>query len=334
MATVYKRGDTWWVRFQWNGQEIRKSARTTSKGEAREYLASLQAQYRAISLGGRPRTTFDAAAVMFIEEHVSKKELSTIRFYQARLRVLSEAFSGKYLDEIDKKTIADFEARQAKRVSASTLKQYRATMSGLFRVALRHDLVETNPCRSLDPITVRNARYRFLSQAEWKTLRAALKEPLLSIAELSVLRGMRCGEILALRWDDLDATRDLISMAKTKGGMPRVIPMEAAFEVFKRQPTRRGLVFPGARGFGMSVAEVTRAVNQAARDAQIKDFTFHDLRHTFASWYVQNGGDMYRLQVLLGHTGPAMTQRYAHLRVEDLRNVAQKEAHRTRDFSS
>lgn len=73
MATVYRRGDTWWVRFQWNGQEIRKSAQTALEGEAREYLAQIQEQYRKISLGGRPRTTFDAAAVRFIEEHVSQK---------------------------------------------------------------------------------------------------------------------------------------------------------------------------------------------------------------------------------------------------------------------
>lgn len=334
MATVYRRGDTWWVRFQWNGQEIRKSSRTTLKGQAREYLAELQEQYRRISLGGRPRTTFDAAAVRYIQEHVATKSLSTIRFYQNRLRVLTAHFGGKYLDEIDRKTIAAFEAVQAKRVAASTLKQYRVTLSGIFRIAMRHDLVDTNPCRGLDTIKVDNARYRFLNKAEWAKLKDAMPEPHKSISELSVLRGMRCGEILALRWDDLDANLDLITMPKTKAGTPRVVPMEAAFDVFKRQPTRRGLVFPGKRGFGLSVVEVTRLVNGIARTAKIKDFTFHDLRHTFASWYVQNGGDMYRLQVLLGHKTPSMTQRYAHLRVDDLRDASQKSARGTRDFSA
>ena len=332
MATVYRRGDTWWVRFQWNGQEIRKSARTTVKGEAREYLAQIQEQYRKLSLGGRPRVTFDAAAVQYIEEHVAKKEVGTIRAYQQCLKVLSETFSGKYLDEIDRKAIAAFEAKHGKRVAASTLHHYRAALSGLFKVALRHDQVERNPCRDLDPIEIRNARYRFLTAKEWGVLKKALKEPLLSIAELSVLRGMRCGEILALTWDDLDASRDEIRLRTSKNHMPRVLPMEEAFDVFQRQPGRRGLVFPGARGFGESVAEVTRAVNQAARDAKILDFTFHDLRHTFASWYVQKGGDLYRLQILLGHKTPAMTQRYAHLRVDDLRLVAQNPAHGTRDF--
>lgn len=326
MASVYKRGDTWWVRFQWNGEEIRRSARTSAKGEAREYLATLQAQYRLLSLGGRPRVTFDAAAVRYLEEHVSKKQGNTIRGYQTCLRVLSGAFSGKHLDEITRKAIAGFEAEQSKRVAPATLKIYRACLSGIFKTALRHDQVESNPCRDLDPIEVRNARYRFLTAAEWAVLRAALREPLRSIAEISILRGMRCGEILALTWADLDAARDEIRIRTSKNHLPRVLPMEGAFDVFKRQPSRKGLVFPGAKGFGESVAEVTRQINQAARDAKIPDFTFHDCRHTFASWYVQSGGDLYKLQLILGHKSPLMTQRYAHLRVDDLRVGAQKPA--------
>ena len=100
MASVYKRGTTYWVRFQWRGQEVRKSARTASKREAREYLQELQAQYRRIDLGGRPRITFDQAAIQFIEEEVSGKKLSTIRFYQDCVKALAAEFSGTYLDEV------------------------------------------------------------------------------------------------------------------------------------------------------------------------------------------------------------------------------------------
>lgn len=332
MATVYKRGSVWWVRFQWNGQEIRQSARTTVKSEAREYLAELQQSYRQLTLTGRPRVTFEQAAVSYMEEHVSRKKLSTIAFYQQCLRALNAEFGGQYLDQVTRAKIAVFEAKQSKRVSASKVKHYRATLSGLFKVALRHDWVDRNPCRDLDPIEVRNARHRYLSEAEWKTLKAALPDPLSGIAEVSILRGMRLGEILALEWRDLNFLSDEITIRDSKNNRPRVIPMEGAADVFRRQPTGGRFVFRTGTGRALRVDNVSRAVNRVAREAGIKDFTFHDLRHTYASWYVQRGGELYRLQLILGHKGPAMTQRYTHLRVDDLREVAQKSAQLTKDF--
>lgn len=333
MASIYKRGGVWWVRFQWRGEEIRRSARTAAKGEAREYLAELQAQYRKLDVGGTPRVPFSDAAVAYIEEHVSRKALSTIASYQNCLKVLQEAFGQSYMDEISRSRIAQFEAEQAKRVSASTLKHYRAVLSGLFQVAMRHEWVKDNPCRTLDPIEVNNSRHRFLTAREWATLRDALPEPLKSIAEMSILRGMRLGEVIGLEWRDVNFVTDLITIRQTKAGRPRVIPLEGADAVIRRFGTRgTGLIFRTGTGAGMRVDDVSKRVSRYAAKAGIVDFTFHDLRHTFASWYVQRGGDMYRLQQILGHKGPAMTQRYAHLRVEDLREIAQKPAQDPRNL--
>lgn len=332
MASVYKRGAVWWVRFQWNGQEIRQSARTTVKSEAREYLSELQNSYRNLALTGKPRVTFDQAAVAYLEEHASQKRISTIASYQQSIRVLRDAFSGQYLDQISRAKIAAFEAKHQKRVSASKVKHYRAALSGIFKVALRHEWVDRNPCRDLDPISVKNARHRFLTQDEWAALKKALPEPYRSIAEISIERGMRLGEIINLNWRDLNFISDEITIRETKGGRPRVIPMEGAAEIFRRQKKLSQFVFPTGVGTRRRVDNVSRKVNAIAREAGIEDFTFHDLRHTYASWYVQRGGDLYRLQTILGHQGPAMTQRYAHLRVDDLREAAQKRAQATRDF--
>ncbi|MEM6565609.1 MAG: tyrosine-type recombinase/integrase [Pseudomonadota bacterium] len=332
MATVYKRGRTYWVRYQWYGQEIRKSARTTSKNEAREYLSEVQEQYRQLDLHGRQRVTFDHAAATYIQEHVAKKKVSTIGFYQQVVRILAKEFSGMYLDQISRAKVANFESAQLRSLSASRVKHYRAALSGIFKTAIRYDWIDGNPCRDLDPIKIDNARYRFLTPAEWKTLKAALPEPERSIAETSVLRGMRLGEILSLKWEHIDEMRDEITMPDTKGNRPRVIPLETAREVFHRQPTRHGVVFPNRYGRPMTVHNTSKRINKLARAAGIEDFTFHDLRHTFASWYVQRGGDLYRLQRILGHKSPAMTQRYAHLRIDDLREPAQMSAQHTRDF--
>lgn len=332
MASVYKRGNTWWVRFQWNGQEIRRSARTTSKAEAREHLDALKAQYRAITLGGRPRVPFRQAAAQYIEDTMPGLKPSSIASYQQSIRVLAAEFSEKHLDEISRKDIATFEAKQLRKKSASKVKHYRAALSGIFKLALRMDWVETNPCRDLEPIKIRNQRDRFLSPKEWDTLRNVLPEPIRSMAEMSVLRGLRIGEVISLSWSDIDWGQDLIFIRETKNSSPRTIPLEGARDVLNRQPGRRGLIFPAPDGRERRGDNLTKAINKAARDAGIPNFTCHDLRHTYASWYVQRGGDLYRLQKILGHKSPAMTQRYAHLRVDDLREDTQKWAQYTKDF--
>jgi integrase/recombinase XerD len=324
MATVYKRGSTWWVRFQWNGQEVRRSARTASKSEARDFLAHLQAECRRLDRGGRPRTSFRDAVEAYIEEHFPTLGAETILSYQQSLRILIDEFGDLFLDDLTRARIAKFEAAQLRRVSPSKVKHYRAALSGVFNVAVRHDRIDVNPCRSLDPIRIDNARFRFLTPKEWRVLSAALAEPYRSVCEMSVLRGMRCGEILNLEWRDIDADQDTVTIRVAKGNTRRVIPLEGASAVLARQPRRGKLVFPSRKGGKRTVAMLTKHVNAVAREAGIEDFTFHDLRHTFASWYVQRGGDLYRLQRILGHTGPAMTQRYAHLRIDDLREVGTK----------
>lgn len=323
MATVYKRGKTWWVRFQWRGQEIRQSARTTSKGEARDYLDRLRAEYRKLDLGGRPRVTFDDAAVQFIAEHVSQKKLSTVATYQSLIKTLNEEFGGMYLDEITKAKIAEFEGMKLRTISLARVRQYRIALSGIFNIAMRRDWVEVNPCRSLGPLRVNNARTRYLTRAEWSALYADLPPPIDDIAGVAVSSGMRLGEVLALDWRDLNFDTDEISIRSSKSGAPRTVPMEGASAHF---PAQRGLgrdpVFRTDTGARMRVDDVSKRFTKAAVKAGVDDFSFHDLRHTFASWWVQEGGDLYPLQLRLGHKGPTMTQRYAHLRTEHLRTKA------------
>jgi integrase len=137
---------------------------------------------------------------------------------------------------------------------------------------------------------------------------------------------MRLGEILSLKWSDINEGQDTITIEDTKGNRPRVVPLEGAGPVIFRQPHVSKFIFTNSVGNRMAVTDTSKAFKRALVANGLGQFTFHDLRHTYASWYVQRGGDLYRLQQILGHKGPAMTQRYAHLRVEDLREPAQKRA--------
>ena len=124
-------------------------------------------------------------------------------------------------------------------------------------------------------------------------------------------------EIFGLQWTDVMYSEGLMAVrAKLKGGKMRYVPMppELAGEL-RRYPAVIGedRIFPpkpGAQADGSGWKEVSRT---CLKRAGIEDFRFHDLRHTFASWYMMNGGDLYELAKILGHSNIKMTERYAKL---------------------
>jgi integrase len=129
--------------------------------------------------------------------------------------------------------------------------------------------------------------------------------------------GMRRGEILNLQWTDADFTRRLVRVLKSKNGGKEAIPMSGTvYNILRGQNIRdiSGRVFP------VSARCLRQGFEKACSRAGLDDFTFHDLRHTFATRLVQNGVDLYKVKELLGHKTIAMTVRYAHHYPESLRS--------------
>ncbi len=129
--------------------------------------------------------------------------------------------------------------------------------------------------------------------------------------------GMRRGEILDLKWQNVDLLRRAIRVVKSKNGEKRTIPMSnTLFNLLKSVSIRdiSGRVFP------ISGSSLRQAFDKVAAKSGLEDFRFHDLRHTFATRLVQNGVDLYKVKELLGHKTISMTMRYAHHCPESLRS--------------
>ncbi len=142
---------------------------------------------------------------------------------------------------------------------------------------------------------------------------------------LALTTGMRRGEIFKLEWADVDFQRGFITIREPKGGHNETIPMsEAARKILEAHPRGESpFVFPGRHaGHRVDAGKEFRKIRDAA--GLPKDFRpMHGLRHTFASHLASTGAvDLYTLQRLLTHKSFQMTQRYAHLRDETLRNAA------------
>ena len=172
---------------------------------------------------------------------------------------------------------------------------------------------------------VDNRRLRFLTPSEAEALLSVLSKTDRTAWEMTLLSlycGMRAGEILRLTFGDIDLGRGLITIRDSKSGRSRFAHMtETVKEIFqaKGQGDPSGLLYPGAGGRIRSEAPRTfqKAVEQLGFNAGRTDrrdrIVFHSCRHSFASWLVQRGVDLYTVKELLGHSTLAMVMRYAHL---------------------
>jgi integrase len=133
---------------------------------------------------------------------------------------------------------------------------------------------------------------------------------------------MRFGEIVGLEWGDVDLKRRQVRVVDSKNNEVRVVPMnEILYNVLNSMRGREGKVFKNRRG--QPYRSVRTSFEKALKEAGIKNFTFHDLRHTFASWLAMEGVPMSTIGKLLGHKTPQMTMRYAHLAPEYLADVVE-----------
>jgi len=160
-----------------------------------------------------------------------------------------------------------------------------------------------------------NTRLRFLTVEECQTLIDCCTPHLKPIVTVALHTGMRRGEILNLKWEQVDVKHGFFLLEITKNAERREIPIDNTLTMmFNSMP--RGLesvyVFTDPRT-GEPYKSVQTSFETALKRAEIRDFRFHDLRHTFASHLVMAGVDLTSIRELLGHKSLAMTIRYAHL---------------------
>ncbi len=160
-----------------------------------------------------------------------------------------------------------------------------------------------------------NARLRYLAKDECDRLIEVCDKHLKPIVIAALHTGMRKGEILGLKWDNVDLKHGFILLDRTKNGERREIPISQTLKSVLQGIIRRldvPFVFYDTET-GKPFRNVQRSFNSALKRAKISDFRFHDLRHTFASQLVMAGIDLTTVRELLGHKTLTMTLRYAHL---------------------
>lgn len=272
--------------------------------------------------------TFKEAVVTFFKVRSRGPEGladATLKTYRSNFRAVAPHFGHLNMSEIDSAAIKAYVRKRREQVSDRTVKGDLSFLSTVFTFAQEHwdGLPDANPVISYSKkhLKVKGRDY-FLTKEEYKRLDGACTEEWQRhFLWTAVCTGMRHAELRNLRKDWINFERREIHLPRevTKNKLPRVIPMMDVLGVTMkdwcdRTPSewvfshysQKEKAYVPYQSFWNSFRSIR------AR-AGLKTLRIHDLRHTFASWWVQDGGDLKTLSVILGHSTTQMSERYAHL---------------------
>ena len=261
--------------------------------------------------------------VRWLKEQAHK---ATAKEDVAKLRWLDQFLGGRDLTAIDLARIDRIrDAKLAQGHSNATVNRVLELVRAILRKCVNEwEWLERAPkVRMLKEPT---RRIRFLTPEEAQRLLAALPEHLADMAAFSLATGLRAANVTGLQWSQVDLTRRLAwvhpDQAKARKAIP--VPLNAEAVLLVRKQVGRHLTHVFSYQ-GKPIRQVsTKAWYAALARAGITDFRWHDLRHTWASWHVQNGTPLFALQELGGWESPEMVRRYAHLSADHLAPFAER----------
>lgn len=317
--SLYKRSSTWWVDvISPSGERIRQSTGTDNKALAQEFHDKLKVElWRVSKLGERPSRTWNEAVVRWLKEQSHKATIETDKIH---LRWLDKHLGGKQLEAINRSLVDRItETKLAEGVSNATANRVLEVLRAILRKAVNEwEWLDRAPqVRMLKEPT---RRIRYLTQDEARRLLAVLPEHLADMAAFSLATGLRRANVTGLEWTQVDLARRVawIHPDQAKARKAIAVPLNAEAVLILRKQVGKHVTYVFSYKDHKITQVNTKAWRKALTRAGIEDFRWHDLRHTWASWHVQNGTPLFALQELGGWESPEMVRRYAHLSADHL----------------
>jgi integrase len=323
----------WWIRYH-DADGIERRERVGGKGLARKRYM----QRKTEIVEGRFFPTVRQRPSLFddlLDEYreAKRREGKAVMASNIGYARLRERFGGRRAGEIASDDVDRWRRDLAETMAPATVNLHLCLLRAILRHAVRTRRLKASELPQIAALKTNNKLVRYLTGDEERRLLEALPERLRLLVVVAIHTGMRKGELLNLTWDDIDFVSGTITVREGKSGEGRRLPMSATARralLALREPQQQSMralilsgdgasawVFSAPRGgFLMNL---NRDWYRALKRAELRDFRFHDLRHTFASRLVMAGVDLYRVQTLMGHKMPAMTLRYAHLSPQHLR---------------
>lgn len=315
----------WYIDYSRNGRRVRKSLKTTCKKTAVLIAKDLDvkiAKNEYLGIREQKQITFDRLCTEYLEiSKASKVHRSYLRDI-TNIRFLKEYFQGKLINDITAHDVEVYKCRRREKLSSASVNREISCIKHMFTKAIEWDYISENPLRSVMKLKEPPGRTRYLNSEEEKRLLKCCNGHTKHIVIMALNTGMRRGEILNLKWSDIDLRNRTITIYKSKNNEVRTIPINSQLMI---SLVEMGSQLPDQYVFsnddGNAFTTIKKGFRAALKRAGIANFRFHDLRHTFASKLVMAGADIRTVQQLLGHKDIRMTMRYSHLSTDHLRDA-------------
>lgn len=316
---VYKKGKNWYIDYYLKGRRKRRKI-GPSKKLAQQVLQDVHvkiAKGEYLGVYDEKKILFEDFSQQYIAFSKTNKAWSTQRRDRFSVAQLISVFKGKYLFEITPRMIEKYKATRLGKVAPATVNRELACLKHMYTKANEWGYLKINPVKSVKLLKEPPGRLRYLNSDEAKTLLDACRDYLGSMVVTALNTGMRKGEILALRWKDVDLRNRKVTVRKPKNNEIRVIPInQTLYQELMNLSGQSDGEYVFTNGDGRPFGDIKKGFSAALQRAGIEDFHFHDLRHTFGSHLVMQGVDLKTIQQVMGHKDIKMTMRYSHLSPE------------------
>lgn len=332
VKNLYQRDGIWWGRIVIAGQHHRASLRTADVREAKVRLDAWRQKLERKAIGVEEDHTFQEAVVRWIDTILpGAVKPSVATRYVTSIKQLRATFGSLRMSEITTRTISDYLASRAGKVSNATLNRDLTALSRLLSACVAWGWRYDNPAKLYDRSLIRERREPIQppTAAQLEAVLRVAPPEMQAVLRLLDATGMRENEAVTLDRANVDFEQQRIVLTRTKTNRPRALnwqtPGGDAGAVLNHYRDRIGSLFVSRLGetyrnfptfFGKVMRNAVAAEKKAKRT--LRPFRVHDLRHGFAIRWLKQGGDLYRLQKHLGHSSVKTTERYlAYLTVEE-----------------
>ena len=341
---IYKRGDIYHAYFSFVEEgkriQLRETTGRTSPEEAESYCikraAELQQKARQQASGELPSITLDEAFGRYFQEKGQYLSLPAQRL--SRLTKLKKDINVRYLSDIKEEEINKFISLNRNQLSNATINRSLYLLSAILRTATEEWKVKTYPLK-LSKFKLKEPAENIKYLKDWKTAQKIIDRAaphLKPIIYTALYTGLREGNILNLKWEDIDFNNKMITLkvkdSTRAGGKVHTIPIvEPLKEILEKQPHINEYVF-NYKGFPIkSISTAWRNIfykrnNRKTFSKELKDPTlpytnFHTLRHTAATWILKKTNNLRITKEILGHSNINTTLKYAHVLDEEKRTA-------------
>ena len=335
--TVYKKKNKWYYQFMVNGERrhgVIPGVSEKKEAEKIENAIKIRVVQQQNGLIPKEEKNVTLTQLKNLYDNYSKTNKKSYKHDVYSLNIIVNYFgTSAIVQKITPKKIEDFKQylKSERNLKNSSINRYLEILSKMFNLGIDNEIIRNNPLKKTAKLREDNHKIRFLSMEEELRLFKAIEyehevldrytrlkkivKPYLFLKPIIITAlqtGMRRGEILNLKWSNIDFTYGFIELLDTKSGKARKVPISDTLrDVLNSIEHQSEYVFVNPKT-NKPYIDLKKSFHQVMKLANIKNFRFHDLRHTVATRLVENNIDLAVIQEILGHAHIETTMRYAH----------------------